>query len=51
MALEKGSTATGCCMGSDEAAGDGVVGCCAGDGVATGDGGTGRTAVSIRSRT
>ncbi len=50
---DKGSAATGCCAGSDAAAGDdavgdeGVVGCCAGNGAATGDGGAGRTAVSI----
>ena len=48
-----GVAATGCCAGSNMAAGDdavgdeGVVGCCAGNGAATGIGGTGRTAVSI----
>ena len=52
-ALEKGGAATGCCAGSDAAAGDdavgneGVVGCCAGNGAVTGDGGMGRIAVSI----
>ena len=49
----KDSAATGCCAGSDAAAGDdvvgdkGVVGCCAGNGAATGIGGAGRTVVSI----
>ena len=52
-ASEKGGAATGCCAGSDAAAGDdavgneGVVGHCAGDGAATGDGSAGRTVVSI----
>ena len=50
---DKGGAATGCCVGSDVAAGDdvvgdeGVVGCCAGNGAVMGDGGAGRTAVSI----
>ena len=51
--LDKGGAVTGCCVGSDAAAGDdvvgdeGVVGCCVGDSAVMGDGGAGRTAVSI----